>query len=138
MHFIYKPEMLSFDFLDPVQDRVFDFSLRNLLWSNPEQLRGFMGEDPTQSIYFVEFGESGFECRLKILDLQEMFKDWPKWAHYKVTAYDFEGADRTVRFYKAPIFEEHIRNGLRQYLKTFPNRQLQITQLAADIGLGKL
>ena len=138
MHFIYKPEMLPFDFLDPERDRAFDFCLRNLLWSDPEQLRGFMGEDPTQSIFFAEFGESGFECRLKILDIQEMFKDWPKWAHYKVSAYDFEGVDRVVRFYTAPVFEEHIRNGLRQYLRTFPDRQLQITQLAADIGLGQL
>jgi hypothetical protein len=36
------------------------------------------------------------------------------------------------------VFEEHIRNGLRQYLKTFPERHEKITKLAADIGLGQL
>lgn len=138
MRFIDKPEILPFDFLDPERDRVFDFCLRNLLWRDPEQLRSFMGADPTQSDFFAEFGESGFERRLKNLDIQEMFKDWPKWAHYKVSAYDFEGADRVVRFYTAPVFEEHIRNGLRQYLKISPDRQPQITQLVEDIGLGKL
>lgn len=138
MHFIYKPDMLPFDFLDPERDKGFDFCLHNLLWSDPEQLRGFMGADPTQSIYFAEFGESGFECRLNIADVDEMFKDWPKWAHYKVTAYDFQGHDRLVSFYKAPVFEEHIRNGLRQYLKIFPEKQKQIAQLAQDVGLGKL
>jgi hypothetical protein len=138
MHSIYRPDLLFFDFLDPELDKVFDFCLRNLLWSDPEQLRGFMGADPTESIYFADFGENGFERRLHTSALHEMFKDWPKWAHYKVTAYDFDGKDRTVRFYTAPVFEEHIRCGLRQYLKTFPERFLQIRQLAADIGLGKL
>lgn len=138
MHFIYKPEMLPFAFLDPERDKVFDFCLRNLLWSDPEQLRGFMGADPTQSIFFAEFGESGFECRLNIAGVQEMFKDWPKWAHYKVTAYDFQGHDRLVNFYTAAVFEEHIRNGLRQYIKTFPNKRQQIEKLASEIDLGIL
>ena len=138
MHFIYKPEMLPFDFLDPERDKVFDFCLRNLLWSDPEQLRGFMGADPTQSVFFAEFGESGFECRLSISSVQEMFKDWPKWAYYKVTAYDFQGHDRLVNFYTAPVFEEHIRNGLRQYMKTFSDKEKQIRQLALDLELGDL
>ena len=138
MHFIYKPDMLPFDFLDPERDKGFDFCLRNLLWSDPEQLRGFMGADPTQSIYFAEFGESGFECRLNIADVDEMFKDWPKWAHYKVTAYDFYGQDRQVSFYPAKLFEEHIRNGLRKYIKIFPDKRDAIMRLCADLELGML
>lgn len=138
MHFIYKPEMLPFDFLHPERDKVFDFCLRNLLWTDPEQLRGFMGPDPTQSIYFAEFGESGFECRLNIPGVQEMFKDWPKWAYYKVTAYDFQGHDRLVNFYTKKIFEAHICAGLRQYIKAFPEKQEQINQLINDLELEPL
>ena len=138
MHFIYKPEMLPFDFLHPEDDKVFDFCLRNLLWTDPEQLRGFMGPDPTQSTHFAEFGESGFECRLQIPEVQEMFKDWPKWAYYKATAYDFQGQDRAVNFYTKKIFESHIREGLRQYIRTFPEKQTQINQLVQELELGPL
>ncbi len=138
MHFLYRPDTLPFDFLHPERDKVLDFCLRNLLWSNPEKLRAFMGSDPTQSSYFAEFGESGFECRLKGTEAQELFRDWPKWAQYKVTAYDFCGQDRLVSYYPAKLFEEHIRNGLRQYMKTFPDRTAVIRQLADDLGLGML
>ena len=42
MHFLYKPDMLPFHFLDPESDQALDFCLRNLLWSDPEKLRAFM------------------------------------------------------------------------------------------------
>lgn len=140
MHFLYKPELLRFDFLDPERDRVLDFCLRTLLWSDPEKLRAFMGPDPTLSPYFAEFGESGFECRLNSNDaeVQELFRDWPAWAQYKVTAYDFCGLDRVVRYYKAAEFDAHIRNALRTYVKSFPDRRAAIASMAADIGLGEL
>ena len=140
MHFLYKPDLLRFDFLDPVRDRVLDFCLRTLLCSNPEKLRAFMGRDPTLSPYFAEFGESGFECRLssKDAELQELFRDWPSWAQYKVTAYDFCGVDRAVGYYKAANFEAHIRKALRTYIKSFPDRRKTIAALAKDIGLGEL
>lgn len=138
MQFLYRPEMLPFEFLDPERDKVLDFCLRTLLWSNPEKLRAFMGPDPTQSLYFSEFGESGFECRLKNTEAQELSRDWPKWAQYKVTAYDFYGRDRQVSFYPAKLFEEHIRNGLRKYIKTFPEKRESIVRLCADLDLGTL
>lgn len=140
MHYLYKPDMLPFEFLDPERDRVLAFCLRNLLWSDPEKLRSFMGPDPTQSLFFAEFGESGFECRLKSKDaeVQELFRDWPGWAQYKVTAYDFCGLDRVVKYYKASEFEEHIRNGLRTYLRSFPDRRDQLLRLSMDLGLGEL
>ena len=140
MHFLYKPDLLRFDFLDPERDRVLDFCLRTLLWSDPEKLRAFMGRDPTQSPCFAEFGESGFECRLssKDAELQELFRDWPSWAQYKVTAYDFFGVDRAVCYYKAAEFESHIRNALRTYINSFPDRRKTIAALAKDIGLGEL
>jgi hypothetical protein len=140
MHFLYKPEMLPFDFLDPERDKVLDFCLRNLLWSDPEKLRAFMGPDPMQSPYFSEFGESGFECRLSSSDpeVRQLFRDWPRWAKYKVTAYDFFGQDRVIRYYRALDFESHIRGALRTYLHSFPDRHNAITALAIDIGLGEL
>lgn len=140
MHFLYKPDLLRFEFLDPRRDRVLDFCLRTLLWSDPEKLRAFMGRNPTLSPYFAEFGESGFECRLSSSDaeLQELFRDWPSWAQYKVTAYDFFGIDRAVSYYKAAEFESHIRNALRIYINSFPDRRQTIAALAKDIDLGEL
>ncbi len=140
MHFLYKPDMLPFDFLDPERDKVLDFCLRNLLWSDPEKLRAFMGPDPTQSPYFAEFGESGFECRLNSSDpeVSELFRDWPAWAKYKVTAYDFLGQDRVIRYYRATEFENHIRSALRTYVRSFPDRCAAMHRLAADIGIGML
>ncbi len=140
MHYLYKPDMLPFDFLDPERDQVLDFCLRNLLWSDPEKLRAFMGPDPTQSPYFAEFGESGFECRLHSSDpeVRELFRDWPAWAKYKVTAYDFLGKDRMVRYYCSQEFENHIRGALRAYVGSFPDRRPAIAALANDIGLGDL
>jgi len=140
MHFLYKPDMLPFDFLDPERDKVLDFCLRNLLWSDPEKLRAFMGPDPTQSPYFAEFGESGFECRLHGGDpeISELFRDWPAWATYKVTAYDFLGKDRVIRYYRALEFESHIRSALRAYTHSFPDRRSAIATLAAEIELGEL
>ena len=140
MHYLYKPDMLPFDFLDPERDQVLDFCLRNLLWSDPEKLRAFMGPDPTQSPYFAEFGESGFECRLHSSDpeVRELFRDWPTWAKYKVTAYDFLGKDRMVRYYCSQEFENHIRGALRAYVGSFPDRRPAIAALANDIGLGNL
>ncbi len=140
MHFLYKPDMLPFDFLDPERDKVLDFCLRNLLWSDPEKLRAFMGPDPTQSPYFAEFGESGFECRLNSSDpeVRELFRDWPGWANYKVTAYDFFGQDRVIRYYRALEFEGYIRDALRTYVNSFPDRHAAIQALAGDIGLGPL
>jgi hypothetical protein len=105
---------------------------------DPEKLRAFMGPDPTQSPYFSEFGESGFECRLKHTEAKELSRDWPKWAQYKVTAYDFYGQDRQVSFYPAKLFEEHIRNGLRKYIKIFPDKREAILRLCADLELGTL
>lgn len=138
MQFLYRPEMLPFEFLDPEKDKVLDFCLRNLLWSNPEKLRAFMGPDPTQSPFFSEFGESGFECRLRNTEAQELSRDWPKWAQYKVTAYDCYGQDRLVSYYPARLFEEHIRNGLRKYIKTFPDKGDAVLRLCADLELGTL
>lgn len=130
--------MLPFDFLDPERDKVLDFCLRNLLWNNPEKLRAFMGPDPTQSPFFSEFGESGFECRLKNMEAQELSRDWPKWAQYKVTAYDFYGQDRLVSYYPSRLFEDHIRNGLRKYIQIFPDRREAVLRLCADLELGVL
>lgn len=140
MHFLYKPDMLPLDFLDPERDRLLAFCLRNLLWSDPEKLRAFMGPDPTASPYFAGFGESGFECRLKSTEaeVQELFRDWPAWAQYKVTAYDFCGQDRVIQYYKAVEFDNHIRNALRAYTRSFPDRREAIITLATDIGLGEL
>lgn len=140
MHFLYKPDMLPFDFLDAERDKVLDFCLRNLLWSDPEKLRAFMGSDPTQSPYFAEFGESGFECRLQSSDpeVSELFRDWPPWAAYKVTAYDFLGKDRVIRYYRAPEFEGYIRSALRTYTQSFPDRRSAMAALAREIGLGEL
>jgi hypothetical protein len=140
MHFLYKPDMLPFDFLDPEHDKVLDFCLRNLLWSDPEKLRAFMGPDPKQSPYFAEFGESGFECRLQSSDpeVKELFRDWPAWANYKVTAYDFLGKDRVIRYYRALEFERHIRRALLAYVSSFPDRRSATVVLAREIGLGDL
>lgn len=97
-----------------------------------------MGPDPTQSPFFSEFGESGFECRLNNTEASELSRDWPKWAHYKVTAYDFCGQDRLVNYYPARLFEDHIRNALRTYIKTYPEKHDAIRQLCADLELGSL
>lgn len=140
MHFLYKPDMLPFHFLDPESDQALDFCLRNLLWSDPEKLRAFMGPDPAQSPYFAEFGESGFECRLHSSDpeVKELFRDWPGWAKYKVTAYDFLDKDRVIRYYRALEFENYIRHALRAYVNSFPDRRNAIAVLYSEIGLGQL
>jgi len=50
----------------------------------------------------------------------------------------FFGRDRQVSFYPAKLFEEHIRNGLRKYIKTFPEKRESIVRLCADLDLGTL
>ena len=137
MHPTPAREPLVFDFLDPEQDKVLDHCLRKLLASDPEQLRGFMGPDPTASSWFAEYGENGFECRLKQAALREMYRDWPKWAQYKVTAYDFDGFDRLARYYTATAFEDAIRCALRQYARAFPLRRPQLETLLRDLQLDR-
>jgi hypothetical protein len=55
-----------------------------------------------------------------------------------VTAYDFLDKDRVIRYYRALEFENHIRNALRAYVSSFPDRLNAITVLSNEIGLGKL
>ena len=84
----------------------------------------------------TEFGESGFVCRLKDAEAQGLARHWPKRAQYKVTAYDCYGQDRLVSYYPARLFEEHIRNGLRKYIKTFPDKRDAVLRLCTDLALG--
>ena len=104
----------------------------------PGKASCFHGARSDTKSFFSEFGESGFECRLKNTEAQELSRDWPKWAQYKVTTYDFYGQDRLVSYYPARLFEEHIRNGLRKYITTFPDRRAGILRLCADLELGAL
>lgn len=119
-------------------DAAIKFAINALLDYDPQRLREFMEPDAPYGSYG---GDGGWrlEKRYRPPKAPMAYDDWPDWADYRA----YVDPDEYYLlypegFYDEATFKQYLREGLREYLKKWPDKRKEIDQLVRDLDIGTL